>query len=731
MNTVEKKALLVIIALVLPILLSSLTSVATTSPTSIQIPPITYNVTELVAADIGPGAPVIVKPGDSFNITLIAPLNISAGYIWTVAPSGSKLVLRNYTVNVVKTGATQLTIKLPQEVQDGVYDLVLVSGGSCTSVNDALICPLPYYTIPRSVTVISGLPRVLKIVENTDLHFISGQPDPIAGDLNRFSAAVVTSFLNPHLVLWLGDVGDTAAIKEYQMAQAYRYTFYYPYPVLSIPGNHDGDGKSYSKYIGPVRWYRVLGDKLLIVGIFSTESGYPSWEDLSFLAQTLETYSSIPLKLVLVHHPPFYYQGTVVSRYDDENTLKPYAPGVSTPVSSYWSNNMTAFRIFLKLVEDYNVTAVLSGHTHRDFFVNYTSTRTGTTTYFLTFTTSAHGSASYDGIGYFEIDLETGEISFPIRTPWWNGFSSKTLRPNLALNSIPVGIYIPQNNLGWSNREYIPMRMIYSQTAYVFSMENKLDWLNLSGEIVWSLPWAGDAFNSTVNTDNGGVFQVLDHIILNGRLILYARISLPYLGKISASLHIVKDTSPPNIVIKGFSRTPTLNRTIVIYIRLSDREWGIDPFSIKVWFNDQLFNYSYAPGTITTQTNEVEISLNTVLRSTATTNATLKIQVSDNSGKVSNKTFIVTYFAPQEAPQKPVYYEYPPSEVTTTSPTETPSTTTSPATTTPPETTPPPPTTSPVTAPSPFVDMTVVAVILIVTIIILMVSIYLYRRGRH
>lgn len=726
----KKTALLLVIVLVLPIIPFSTSHMASASPTSVQIPSITSNVTELVTTNIGPGAPAIVKPGESFNVTLIASLNITAGYIWTVVPSGGKLVLRNYTVNVVKTGDTQLTIKLPQEVQDGVYDLVLVSGDSCTSVNLALACQLPYYTIPRSVTVIGELPRVLRIVENTDLHFITGQPDPIAGDLNRFSATVVTSLLKPHLVLWLGDVADTAAVKEYVMAQAYRYTYYYPYPVLSIPGNHDGDGKSYSKYIGPVRWYRVLGNKLLVIGIFSTESGYPSWEDLSFLAQTLETHSTIPLKLILVHHPPFYYQGTVVSRYDDENTLKPYSPGVSTPVSSYWSNNMTALRFFLKLVEDYNVTAVLSGHTHRDFFVNYTSTRTGTTTYFLTFTTTAHGSASYDGIGYFEIDLETGEISFPIRTPWWNGFSSNTLRPNLALNSIPIGKYLPRNNLGWSNKEYIPMKMIYAGTAYAFTMENKLDWLNLSGEIVWSLPWSGETFESRIEPANEASFQIIDRVVINGRLFLYASLRLPYLGKVNGILYTLEDTRPPSISLKGFSRTPTLNRTIVVYVKLSDQEWGIDPFSIKVWFNDQLFNYTYAPGTITTQTNEVEISLNTVVKSTATTNITLKIQVADNSGKVSNKTFIITYFAPAEAPQNPVYYEYPPPEVTT--PPETTTTPPQETTTSPPTTTATPPETTPATtSPGPSLDMTLVAVVLVVVVIVLIISMYLYRRVKH
>lgn len=70
------------------------------------------------------------------------------------------------------------------------------------------------------------------------------------------------------------------------------------------------------------------------------------------IPEALRNFSYIPLKIVVFHYPMFYYQGEVVARYDDEETLKPYEPDVETPVSSYWSSNMTSFRYVLKLIEE-------------------------------------------------------------------------------------------------------------------------------------------------------------------------------------------------------------------------------------------------------------------------------------------------------------------------------------------------------------------------------------------
>lgn len=680
------------------------------------LPPITANVSEIITADMGPTAPVVVAPGEAFQATLLKEYTISGGYIWTVKAEGGKLRLLNYTVEVSMAGPGTITVKLSGDVEEGLYDLVLIGAGT--------------YPVPRSVWVVKSLPSVIRIVENTDLHFITGQPNPTVGDMNRFAAAVITNLLNPTLVVWLGDIADQASVAEYKMAQAYRASYYYNLPIFGVPGNHDGDGSNYAKYLGPTKWYRIIANRLLIVGVFSTEQGYPSWEDLAFLTEVLERHSNIPIKMVLVHHPPFYYQGEVVSRYDDEN-LRPYVPGgPATPVSSYWSNNMTALRYFLKLLEDYNVTYVLSGHTHRDFFTRYVSTRTNTVTLLMTFTTSAHGSASYDGVGVFELNLETGEISFPIKTPWFHGWG-KSQYGNLALNSIPIGIYPPRNNLGWEKMEYTPMKILYSNAAYSIYMSNKLNWTGFSGQLLFSLPWNG----TEVNFRTAGSISFADYKVIGGRLYILLNVELQPGSSLNAFIYVGEDRAPPRVSKITFSRkVPLVNISVTIYVELGDEGWGIDPSSVVVTINGSKVQHKLIPETLTEKLNSIYVMVDTVIKSAVTTNVTLTIYATDLAGNEINKTYIITYFTAAEAPSSPKIYEYEELQPTTTpSPTPTPTTTPSPTPTTTPSPT-PTPTTSPTptaTTPAPApVDYTTWIAVAVIVIIAASAALLLKKKPR-
>jgi predicted MPP superfamily phosphohydrolase len=642
------------------------------------LPGIVYNVTENIFNEIGPALPAIVEPGSVMQLTLTqsyAGLSVTRAYLVTVKLSNNNFVYLNYSLGIDRAGVDRYNFTLPLGVEDGLYDLIVESETKT-------------FQIKRSVWVVSQWPSELKIAVMTDLHFITGTPNTLTGDINRVSAFTLAGVLNPDLIFWLGDIADQASPGEYYAAQTYRYSLLYRYPILGIPGNHDAPDSNYRKYLGPSYWYRILGSKLLVVGLFSAEGGTPTWEQIVFLEEVLSNYSYIPYKAILVHHPMFYYQGELYTWYNDTETLKPYSQGVQTPVSSYWSNNMTAFRYVLKLIEDYNVTFVLSGHVHRDFYVKYTSVRTNTTTLFMTITTTAHGTASYDAIGFFKFNLETGDISFPIKPPTFIGFQNSSTP--LALNSIPIGIYPPANNLGWANKTYFPVILALSNNAYTISLSNNLEWLNISGELFWVLPWNGSSVSYKVTPENPPGLEVNTYW-RNNLLYLSLKLEVKYGDSIELVLYNAPDNDPPDIIVSSYTpRPPYLNRTFTLYLRGIDIKWGVRSASFVLvdGSNVSSLTYTQTPNTFTQKLNNISYTLQFTIVSTTAKSVLLNATITDYYGRTRVKVFNIT-FIPYGAqpPANPIIVVSdivvePETPTTTTEPTTSPSTTTTTTTTT-------------------------------------------------
>ncbi|MEM1696848.1 MAG: metallophosphoesterase [Desulfurococcaceae archaeon] len=175
----------------------------------------------------------------------------SVGYVWRVDCVDEASKLLNHTVRISRKNGVELELCISANVEEGLYDLVLV--GSRELV------------VPRSIWIVESLPEKLRVVVMTDIHFgVVGKPD-----LWRYSAAVISSALNPDLILWAGDLQDVDSEYYAKMAQAYRLMMLYKYPVFSVPGNQDHPSSWYSSYIGPTRWVRVIGNKLLLVGVYT------------------------------------------------------------------------------------------------------------------------------------------------------------------------------------------------------------------------------------------------------------------------------------------------------------------------------------------------------------------------------------------------------------------------------------------------------------------------------
>jgi 3',5'-cyclic AMP phosphodiesterase CpdA len=595
------------------------------------------------ATNIGLGKPAIVQPGGTVQVKLqqnVQVGTVSTVYMYTVVYD-SGLKIRNYTVTVTGSGNT-LTLSIPPSVEPGLYDLVVK--GSTT------------LRLPRSVWVYKTLPSKLKIVHFSDQHYGAGQPDVITGDMNRLAGYLVASLLGPDIIIDTGDIADTASADQYAQAVSFEYAFLYSYPILAVPGNHDHPPDSFTKYYGDTTWYRVIGGKLLIIGLFSPEQGYPPMEQLQWASQVLEANKDVPIKIILVHHPVFYYQGELKTRYDDQNVIAPYDPkkNPNSPVSSYWSANMDAVRYFLKMIEDYKVNYVLSGHVHRDLFTKYTSTRTGSTTYFITITTLGMGSAIYDGLDFYTLDLTTGNLDFPFKPPTFIGFNNDSRK--LAQNTIPVGIYPPRNNLGVSNQVFTPTYYLQAGEAYVFSVENDLSYLDLENTVVWCLPWTGDFNIKVLNALNGASIQVLDKMYLDGKLYIALHVKLPYKGRLEFALYKAPDNQPPTIKVKMLNPAqPASGATVNVFVEVADSGWGVKNFTASYVLAGKEYKLTpelYSPNTLTSPVTSFIYKL-TIPPIENVDSITIKMVAFDNAGNQATSEYKLAYQTPTPSTQQP------------------------------------------------------------------------------
>ncbi len=621
------------VAMIIAVLLFSL--IASAQP---ALPGLSQLAITTYSSDISLGKPAAVVPGGSFTFTLTGGVGQpSAAYMITVTVVDGKLRLLNYSLSV-SYSAGKVTVSVPSDARPGVYDLVLVGQQKLE--------------IPRSVWVVNVTKTTLRIVHISDQHYGAGQPDILTGDMNRIAGYLIASLLNPDLVIDTGDLGDTANEPQYRWAYSYERAFLYGFPVFAVPGNHDTPPDAWSKYYGSTTWYRLIADRLLIVGLYTYEQGYLPLDQLQWAEGILKQYSSTPFKIILFHHPVFYYQGELKTTYDDASVIAPYDPqkNPNSPLYSSWSGNMEATRYFLRLVENYGVNLVLSGHVHRDLYVKYTSTRTGKTTYFITTTTLGMGSAIYDGIGVFEINLENGNITFPVRSPTFKGFAYDPKK--LAQNSIPVGVYPPKNNLGVSNQVFTPSALYMWPHAYVLTVENRLEYLNLDNIVVWCLPWSGDFSPKVVEASGGARFEVLDSLRVGDALYAAVRIKLPPGGKLVVALSNSPDAEPPKISVKMLiPEKPAPGGQFQAFVDVSDKGWGVANFTASLVVDgvkQPLTVSLYTPGTLVDPISSMSFKLTGALPANAGS-AKLVLSATDYAGHAT--TLEYTLLGKAEVPQ--------------------------------------------------------------------------------
>ena len=620
--------LLVVFVIMSPVVLNEVSSQSQVSP----LPEPSSIATTTLAVDLSPIQPIVVYNTTVFAFTMkpeYINVTLSHGYIYTVLFKEHSLKLYNYTISLVYHGNGIWNATIPDIVEEGLYDLVLISTN------------YQKYWIPRSVWVLRNPLTLLKILHISDLHYGAGHPNELIGHGKRFVSYTFGQLMGANIVFATGDNTDTAAHSQLKDFVAWRYMAMYNIPVFSTPGNHDYPVVNYNMYAGSNYYCKLVGDNLLIISVDTRDIGYVAWDQLVWLEETLMKHRDVPVKIVIVHYPLFYRQGELRIAWQD---LTPWPTDPTSPVSSYWSQNITAAKEFLRILDQYAVDFVLAGHVHRDMFVNYTSPITGNRIYFLTITSTGQSAAFYSGFNYYNVNLVDFNITFPYAPPWAVGFRNEST--SRSYQSIPNAP--PELQSSWPPQlppYYLAGNITKSSYSYVISLVNNMPNLTVNGTVIYAFPWSGSLVNFVILESEGIRVKPVNYLLLDNILYIAIDYGVESTGRVRFLLSNAIDREPP--VVKYLTivpKIPRINGTAVVYLEISDDAWGVTEVKSYI-INDS----SLVPIKLT-RVEQERYTLEYTARGTSTTWISVLIQVSDNTGKESKWLLEIPFYDPREMP---------------------------------------------------------------------------------
>ena len=308
----------------------------------------------------------ILRPGSWFLAELRGPVGSidRAGLSSYLACStGSaifniSLTITGYTVNG-NSFIVNLSIPSVGIEQGSMYPCSLVIYGK--GIN--LISERSVYIYNKNLTR-------LGIMHISDIHILL--PTPLGTAFQTLTSAVflANALSDVDIVINTGDTadkpGDSSLYQYYKAGVRVLLK-----PLLAVPGNHDGSGISpdafssvYGSSVGKITWYRRI-DSYLIIGLDTSSTGVIDRSQLEFLENVLRLNMDAKTKIVLLHHPVF--RASAKGVYIDQ----PLKDVPRSLLYASWANAEDIAREFLRIVDAYNVSAVLAGHVHQDSIVIY------------------------------------------------------------------------------------------------------------------------------------------------------------------------------------------------------------------------------------------------------------------------------------------------------------------------------------------------------------------------
>jgi hypothetical protein len=280
-----------------------------------------------------------------------------------------------------------LYFNVPSESHVGLYNLTLTQGTRDVHQSNC-------------VWVLEKWPDTITFSHCTDLH------EPI-GELVYPAYIMQTNFINPDFMIATGDLVQTES-----NARAWAYLQYnmmqQEYPSFFLPGNHDYSGyagRAYAQYGGKLNYTVELGDFIFIASD-TGRHGYFEEDQIKWLESELSKYPD-KVKIIGFHHAFLSSEyeedlGTVTGGYieADWENIDEIAPLMFFTWIEDGLPKLVA-REFLRIVQEYDVRIILTGHVHRDMIYVLNENH-----YFITTSTTGGGLPPGERFGSRIITLD-------------------------------------------------------------------------------------------------------------------------------------------------------------------------------------------------------------------------------------------------------------------------------------------------------------------------------------
>lgn len=424
-----------------------------------------------------------------------------------------------------------LFLEVPSSLKPELYSLNIAYSEGGETVN---------YTQPRSVWVLDEWPERLTIGQITDTHLPYG-----ADVLARYVYEM--NLIRPDIVIVTGDIVDIETI-----ASAWQYLQNIldrlRSPSFLLPGNHDYAGAQsaiYQRYGGQLNYSVVMGN-FLFIALDTHTGGYVELEQLQWAERVLREHPD-KVKIMGFHHPLFIWGGggNITGSWDRIGELKEF-------IYSSWWNNLDEAREMLRLIEEYDVRLILSGHEHIDTIFTYNNKH-----HFVA-TTPCGGSLYlelypdlYYGYRLIEVDDE-GNVEF-------DAYAEKRLLD--PPNSIPLGritYYYGTANDG--TRDAVSATVVNHQERELEDV--KLEFLVSAEHRIEEYtfyPAAPTGFE-TVTTERGHLFT--------------AHMDVPPLSTLHLTLAAAGDDDDPAIEVELPAEIEA-GKPIPVAVDVADEGWGV------------------------------------------------------------------------------------------------------------------------------------------------------------
>lgn len=299
--------------------------------------------------------PVIQERGKSFIVEVNSDATSNSDWNAMITTKYDSFSL---IVNDVTSDSTswRLNVTIPSIVREDLYDLTISVDG-ITDIE------------PHAVSVINQLKNEFSFIQMTDIHI---QDSPSTNENYVKQAIMEANLIHPEFVIITGDIGDNPEgvaqdeVAEYQ--RVYDLLLMFQVPVYVINGNHDYDSDTgeqspinvYRQMINPYPNFSFDYGQYHFVGLDSGEKtayyGLPGCmmgtgltnEQIAWLKNDLTVHSNSKQTFIFMHHTALDPDGTTAWEF-------------------YWNSSISQNQQeFINITNQYNVTMVLTGHTHED-----------------------------------------------------------------------------------------------------------------------------------------------------------------------------------------------------------------------------------------------------------------------------------------------------------------------------------------------------------------------------